>query len=199
MPKSAYPTSAEVIAKAASIGVTLSSGQATEAVAAAVAYWESLTHSPWLKESTFVAYTLPHGGAQIRGLPFPVVEVQSLTVDGQTLTVDQDYFLMPRGAPLRKSPYTSIEFKLLAIDGASGVVMSCKRGWRDDIPEDVWSAIQAYAVALGQLEVTAGMGPVKKLKEDTVEIEYALEAGRDRMGRADMALKSLAGRYRMVV
>ncbi len=104
----------------------------------------------------------------LRGQWFTIV---SVTVDGTALTVNEDFWLRPFNGP-----YTAIEFNTVQFGDPFTIVVNGKRGVGSNIPLRAWDAVLEWAA--GDVYRTAAnvgtvaTGSVKRIEQDTVEVEY---------------------------
>jgi hypothetical protein len=185
-----YPTAAEIVTRLGLMGVTLTTGQVAPFRARAVSVWEGLTYSPFLASGTPTDYALDPGGAQERLLPTVFTSITSVAVGSVTLASSQ-YRLLPRSG----GPLTRIEFTSPVIEGVNTVVVTGVKGYSTTLPDEVYEAVMNYVVAVARDSQNSGAGPLSKVKQDTVEYTYSVEAGKDKVSVAMAEMERLAVRY----
>jgi hypothetical protein len=174
MAKTAWPTDTELTDRLNGLGVTaIPDGVDLEfEVEQAVEMLERESGiSPFLADASAVTYNYDPTRSNILDLRFPWFEIDSVTVDGTALTLNEDYWLHPINAPFR-----SIEFNQVLFGEPQTVVVAGKRGMGANIPARAWAAVLDYAAGsvhrVASMAGTVDMGEVKRLKQGTVEWEF---------------------------
>lgn len=168
---SSWPVAADVLSVCESYGVAaLPEGFDADAeVLAVVALIEdSVGVAPVLAGAGVTSQELFLYGSASRtvGLPRPMVEIESVTLNGMDI-VEGEGFLF--GQTL---PYRSLT---LAIDGGFGRLSVRGRvGLFDEIPDHVWTAVRDL-VAAKALEATRSTGgsQVREVRQDSVTLKYS--------------------------
>lgn len=131
-----------------------------------------------------------------------VVTGYSSTSDGTELTEGTDYVLLPRNADLRNYCYDRVDF-FGARSGAPGSVLVTGVPGRmtDNDPEldDVKFWLLRGAAASVALESQGQEGPMQRLKQGPVEMEFSVEAGRSRIEQWTAGYESMVSRYQRIV
>jgi hypothetical protein len=164
----AYPSSANLQSYLNALGLLTTTQVAAlnlaDRIAAATDAWEEETGwKPFLKDSSDVArvFTPPgpnrkpgltgRGGGTLLDLDCGLLTVTSIVTGysasptspqaGTTAVAEDDYWLLPEGAPLRNRPYTQVEFAVSIWGVARSVRIVGKWGYCSTIPDDVFQAI----------------------------------------------------------
>lgn len=184
---SAYPTAAEVQSFLEACGITVSAGLLTQLdnfVEQAVDTFEDEAGRVILAGSSETRYFDPpvEKGTQVLYIPdmVTVTTVSFTPMNGTatTLTVNDDYFLMPYDAAVRYEPFTMMKFAPrwsgpLTSGLFRSIAITGRYGYWTSIPNDVYMAVMNLAAANGLLMqgANASTGVVRKKIED-FEVEY---------------------------
>jgi hypothetical protein len=195
MPKSAWPTAAELTSAIEARGGSVPAGiDLDDEVLSAVAEWEALTgYSPFKQESADSTrnYDSPiwTGTPNVLAFGCGYTTVTSVTVDGTALVLATDYWLEPHDAPSDLKPWTRIRFASCWDVDPQKVVVIGKRGYASSIPDLAWYAVLDLA-NMSVLDSTVG-GPLEKLKQGTVEFTFSAQVQK----RMDRALNAFKGYF----
>jgi len=197
MPKSAWPTGAQLTAAVAALGASIPAGYtAADVVAATVQEWEGLTGwEPFLADAGTSTRQFDPTYAYTLSLP-GFFTITAISVNGTTMTEGTDYWALPYNNSSSMKPITGLRF-LRPLTGLPRTISVTGRlGYDDDIHEDAWLAVLNRAVARC-LEVAAGAsGSISELEQGLVKIKYGQEAGRSTIDRLNSEFKTTAMRYR---
>lgn len=186
MAKSVWPTAADVTGGLTALGVTVPSGvDAGDLIDGAVSEFERRTGwTVFLAEASPSTYTYDTDGSAKIVLPDPFFAATAVVVDGVASVIGTDVFLGPTGAPTRGRPYTYLDFLAVPVAYKPGLLaVTGKRGYTDDIPVGVWNAVLGQAIAQGLMAIANTPGMVKRIKQDSVEIEFNSAAGQSYIDR----------------
>jgi hypothetical protein len=197
-----YPTTAEVAAALAQGGRSVSTGDLTRHLNAAISAWEGLTSKPFLADASSGSHVIPPGGSSTRVLPVPFTEITAVACAGTTFTLGTDVTAEPRGAPSRSRPYTYLEFAGVLIDGTDELTVTGKRGYATACPDEVKDLLIRYAAASYMMAVqsagTTANQVIKKAEQDSVSVEYFQSSGAsaaDTMVNIKKEMFALSSRY----
>lgn len=204
MPKTAWPTEAEVTAFAEANGITVPSGldlgdiidQIVEQIemgtgfrpflegASADFYYDPPSHGPGR------GYTLMFRG----GMTAVTAVTLGITNDyaGYALTENQEFFLRPIQAPTNYRPFTFIDFQSRPIGQPRSIKVTGTPGFSARIPLDLWQAALGAMAEQVRIAGQGGYTDVERIKQGPVEYEFAGDADSGPMARLDQVIS----RYR---
>lgn len=198
MAKTAWPTTAELTNRLTGLGVTSIPTGVTlqDEIDKAVEMLERESHqSPFLAESTAADFKYDPTRSNIVDLRGEWFTIVSVTVDGTALTVNEDFWLRPFNGP-----YTSIEFNTVQFGDPFTIVVNGKRGVGSNIPLRAWGAVLDYAAGgvyrTASNAGTVATGSVKRIKQDSVEVEYAGGSSAMRQDTASILQDEAIGVFR---
>lgn len=176
MAKTAWPDNTALTNRLTGLGVTTVPTGVTLAdkILQAVEKLEDLSgQSPFLVEATNQTYNFDPSRRLLLDLKVSWVSIETVVVDGTTLTVNEDYWLQPYGGP-----YTFIEFNAALVSNGDPqtCVVTGKRGYAAQIPEEAYQAVLDWAA--GEVYETAAMagtvsaGTPTEVKMETVTVKY---------------------------
>lgn len=184
-----WPTPAEVALRLSGWGVTAPPGfDGAAAVREAVGFFEGLTgDSPWRAESVPVTVNMVGAGFELVDLPGAFVTLESILVAGAPVA--------GQGLPVA-GPYRSVRLPVRVPEFAE-VSVTGRRGVSEVIPDDLWFAVRDRA-AVSALMTQGSNGPITRVQQDTVSIQYA-EAGGLNVDLILRRTESVMQRYRRPV
>lgn len=177
MAQTDYPDDTALTAWLTGLGVTsIPSGiDLQDQIDAAVEELERISgQSPFLVQALNADFKFDPSRTTQLNLRSRWVSIATVTVAGDAKTEDTDFWLKPYGGP-----YTYIEFDdALISDGQPlSITVNGKRGYASELPQRVYDALLNYAAgSVMRASVIAGttaIGPKRRIKQDSVEIEYA--------------------------
>jgi hypothetical protein len=92
--------------------------------------------------------------------------------DGTLLEECEDYRLYPLNAREGDRPFTEIRFARGMGGGPKSIKVTGKKGWDDEVPDDVWLSVLEIAEYLTPASLAQSGGNVSRIKQGQVEIEY---------------------------
>ena len=177
MSHAAYPTGAEVQTALSNAGFSLPAGSSGNGYAAqAKQAWESIVGYPFLGtgssgDTLFDANcseTLIFG-SWYSSITAVAVGVSEDNTAGTALNIGTDVFLMKN----RYSKIYGIKFPSAIYGAQESIKVTGVSGWDDELPDDVFDAVMAYAVGLALNDLRAQNGVVSATKQPGSEIQYA--------------------------
>ncbi len=186
--KSAYPTEEELgtfLVAAGLASTAPDTGVLGPYIQQAVDQFERSTGwVPFLEEASAHDYYFdaPEWGASLDLLSgfttiTAVVTGYSPESSGNTLTLNEDYYLVAYNAALDGSPFTKIDFRSTPPSGMRSIVVTGKKGFASSIPADVYQAVLQRAAG----NAAAFLYPsalASKIKQGPVEIDFGGAGGR---------------------
>jgi len=191
-PKTAWPTAAELTAYLTDQGVsTVPSGVTLEyrIEQALNEFYKTIGYNTFLAGT---ADNYDYSPNLARSLYFNAyfASVTSVTVDGVTLTENQDYWLIKQDSTL---PAYGIMFQTIQYGDPWSITVNGSKGWSDEIPYDAWQCVLDLAASYELERVSnTSEGSIKKLKQMDVEIEYAVDASQESQAWYRMRTNALA-------
>jgi hypothetical protein len=164
----AYPSASNLQSYLNSLGLLTTAQVAalnlTDRIAAATDAWEEETGwHPFIKDTSDVSrqFTPPgpnrkpgltgRGGGYVLDLDCGLLTVTSIVTGysasptspsaGTTEVAEDDYWLLPEGAPLENRPYTQVEFAASIWGQARSIRITGKWGFCSTLPDDAFQAI----------------------------------------------------------
>lgn len=171
-------------------GLTPPSGIARY-VDSAIAEWESTTgYYPFLgsqEELVWMFDGCPLGTSRL-DLRGGFWEIASVTIDisydgtGTLFIENRDYILLPQNAANENRGWNAIQFLSRSPVGFRCVEIVGKRGYAEELPDDVWSAIIERAAAGAMLEAIQGSGVERKVQQGPVTVEFDTDSANSKIG-----------------
>ena len=201
MPKTAYPTFADVRVFLDTLGVPVPdalAGELGEFAADAAAEWESQTGwLPYLAAHDAADATVPstrlfdppgpragqgfasgYRGGRLLDLGAGLLSLTGLNVSGTAYSPGLDFWLRPNNAPAQGEPYTEVEFLSPAFGLPQSIAVTGIWGRTLSLEDDVWSRIREYAAALCAPALQGGLsGGVVQVKTQTTQTTFATGGG----------------------
>jgi len=173
--KTAWPNETEVTDALEGLGVrTLPTGLVVDDVIdMAVAVLEDMSGQiPFIEDAAPVTITVNPPFSDWMRLGSTWTDVDSVTMDGTLLTLDEDYYLEPE-----EGPFKAIRFAVAWGGDPQTVVIVGKRGVGTNIPIIAWQGVLDYACGyiFGRAAI-AGLAPsgsVIEAQEDSVKIKFS--------------------------
>jgi hypothetical protein len=173
-------------------------------IRAAVSEFETKTRwRPFLQEETedeVRSFDAPCGSTLYPGVG--LLSVTSLSVGDTPLTVNEGFWLRHK---IADGPWLAVEFATGWSYGVGfgygpdyrKVEITGRFGYCTELPPDVELAILSHAAAAYYQWLDSGSaGAIKREKAGPVEVEFAVEAGRDRGSMARKTFDDVVRRYR---
>lgn len=125
---------------------------------------------PFLKQNTDVTRYYDVVEGRLLDLQAGLLELTSVTLAGQALVEDSDFFLMPQNSDLRGLAFTYIEFSHCPNGGRKSIAITGRWGRVSTLPDEVKQAVLAKAASLvaPQLHALASQG-LMRWREGDVE------------------------------
>jgi len=196
MPKTTYPDSTDLTARLTGLGLTtIPAGVSLDdELEAAIEVLETVSNqAPFLAESVDSTSYLSPKRMPYVDLGARFISITSIAIDGETLTNEQDYWLVPAGGP-----YVGINFAYPVSGEPNSIAVTGKRGNSENLPYRVWNAVLDYAAgSVHNIAVMAGTvkpGPVSEITQDTVKYKFGGGASGMEPGTTGDRLKAEAVR-----
>lgn len=200
MPLTSWPSTAELDSRLSGLGVaSFPAGlDKQRCIDAAVDMLEQVSgQKPFLIEAAAADWSFDPSRRDEIVLNGRWPEIDSVTLDGGTLTLGEQYWLQPYGGP-----YTSVKFLTPFTGLPQSLVVNGKQGYADEIPPTAWEAVLDYAcVRPVRAAVQAGTitpGGVSEIDQGTVKLKFGTSSGSSASMTLDQqleqgALKVFAG------
>lgn len=206
MPHADYPTAADLEAYLEAAGVSVGTLDLAQAVASAIAAFETATGRRMLAEDGTRLFDPPtNPSATLDLLEDLAGTPTALTVAGTALAFGTGYRLLEPNAEARGKPYWAVQFGAPRVFGAASypywnsVSITGAWGYGAEIPDDAWEAmLQAAAALLGpQLAIVIAGGLVKWTEADVTE-DYGAKPYSEQIALWDGFAKQTTAKYRRV-
>jgi hypothetical protein len=174
-----YPIDADLADRIEALGI-LATGEGWgfdlgAKVGAAIADWERDTgHLPFLAASSMsVHYFDPPRRSCRLDFDGGLASLSSLTISGTTLTVDEDFFLMPTNAAARGLPITGVEFAAPVSGEPRSIAVTGRWGYATTLPDAAYEAILCKALLYSQPELALGVSKgVYSVQDEKFSMRY---------------------------
>ncbi len=175
MPQSAYPTAADVQTGIEEQGLTAPSNLA-QIVDGVIADFKRKTGHNWIladaAASTW-AFDPPYTDRGfVLDFKGAFVSVTSISIDGSAVDAD-GYDLLPLSAAGESRGWTEVRFHRHPGSLPASVSVVGKRGLYSLLPDDLYDALFNRMMRKGIASASQGLGPVQRVKQGGVEVEFA--------------------------
>lgn len=206
--KTAWPNTTDLAAMYTSQGLTApDSSVLTDTLNAAVQWWEEKTgYKPWLADTEAltdetVTFDPPENydfTLDLQGGFYSVASVKfgvAYNVSGTTLVANRDYQLLPLEANAKRRPFTRVRFLTNPGRKPASIQVIGRRGYWNEIEEDVWLAVRNWAFAQSVTEIVEGYSFADELTQGPVKIKYGNAEGQSKIDRYKNEAAKTAARY----
>lgn len=175
MSLTSWPTTTQLDSRLSGLGVSsFPTGlDKQRCIDAAVALCENITgQKPFLIDAAAADHPYDPPRTQRLFLRTRFPDVTSVSLDGDTLTEEEQYWLEPPG----DGPYEAIRFLGPVTGLPQTLVVNGKRGYNTEIPPDLWDAVLDMAcvkpVRAAVASGTVTPGGISEIKQGTVDLKF---------------------------